>query len=718
MRLDLRLLHKALLVAAVMFISELLFVSTLAILIENTKSQLEEDNRVRAIISHLADLSGISSVGWARASLHPLLVKEYLSPGQVILEDRSVTESKLQVELSTLKSLCKKHPQELDEIDELENKFKMGAILVDQYRRMHVTKNDRHLSARDRLLQQSEAVVSSTDRIIDNYKKLEETLIAERATTRRWLKLCLAAGAILNIVLALVVIRSFFSAITSRLDTLADNARRLSAGEPLQPLMSGNDETASLDIAFHQMADALADASRKENVLVHNAVDVICSLDGNKTFMSVSPASLSVWGYSPEELVGMASTDLLAIDEAEKFKSALSSLIDKPKQAPFETRLKHKDGRDVDLLWSARWSKRDKAFYCIAHDITDRKRAEKMLQESEARINTIIQYLPVGVVTVDNRGLIKSLNPRAEAIFGYIANELVDGQLGNLIESPLFERADQTVDGLRTMAVNQVLQLEAKRKNGEHFPIELSLESFHTIEGDHFLVIVQDITQRLQVERLKKEFVAMISHDLRTPLMSVEASLTLLSIGACGDLPEQVQVEINDAETDIEEVIRLTNGLLAIEKMSAGKLSENSCSLQTILDQCLQDVEILAKKFAITFSVEPTSATVFVNEDLLTRSLIILTSNALRLSQPGCQLALTAVMQDGATVVRLVQLGCPKSELSTLANADQISIVDSTRHAQADLGFAICKTMIERQGGSITMHNLEEQEMFCLRLPA
>src|SRR5262249_52813857 len=93
-----------------------------------------------------------------------------------------------------------------------------------------------------------------------------------------------------SIALSLALAVFFARSITRRLTLLKENALLLARGAELHEALSGSDEIAKLDNAFHDMAKTLAEAARRERALVDNALDVICSIDEKRIFTAVSPA--------------------------------------------------------------------------------------------------------------------------------------------------------------------------------------------------------------------------------------------------------------------------------------------------------------------------------------------------------------------------------------------------------------------------------------------
>ncbi|HJW15279.1 MAG TPA: PAS domain S-box protein, partial [Thermoanaerobaculia bacterium] len=154
----------------------------------------------------------------------------------------------------------------------------------------------------------------------------------------------------------------------------------------------------------------------------------------------------------------------------------------------------------------------------------DRSRATEALRASEARTRSVVDHMMEGLILVDERSVVRAMNPAAGRIFGYGANELVGKPLSVLVPESSSPEASGFLKEAHRRAVGRVTQWEGRRKSGEVFPLELSLFEFRTSEGRLFGGSVRDISQGREVERLKKEFVSTVSHELRTPLTSIRGS--------------------------------------------------------------------------------------------------------------------------------------------------------------------------------------------------
>jgi len=214
----------------------------------------------------------------------------------------------------------------------------------------------------------------------------EERLdVARRLTVERswqrfnWL---LVAGTAVDSLLTFMLAFLFSRGISSRILTLTENAQCLVEGKSLAPPMTGADEIAHLDRVFHGIARMLEEAAKKERAMIENAQDVICSIDAEGRFVKVSPASFKLWGYHPDELIGRPYLELVAPEDVGKTNQAAGEIMAGKAMTDFENRYRRKDGSLVSVMWSAFWSETDRLMFCVAHDITERKRAEETLQRA------------------------------------------------------------------------------------------------------------------------------------------------------------------------------------------------------------------------------------------------------------------------------------------------------------------------------------------------
>jgi PAS domain S-box-containing protein len=526
--------------------------------------------------------------------------------------------------------------------------------------------------------------------------------------------LLIAAMTGANILLAIMMGAWFSEGITGRLKILTENSYRLSRSQNLHPRLPGSDEIAHLDRVFHDMANALAEAARKERAVIQHAADVICSIDANGRFSAVSPASLQVLGYEPEELIGRRFIDLVIEEDRASTEKAFMRITEaEPDPQPIQSRVQKKNGETVHILLSAYWAPSEQSMFCVAHDITERQKAEDQLKASEARTRSIFESAPVALLVVDELGTIKLTNPKAEHIFGYTTEEMVGRHVSVLLpDSADFDEKDFRNDMLKNMA-GGVRELKAKSRTERIFPIELTIENYISAEGERFLAAILDVTERHEVERLRRDFVSTVSHELRTPLTSIRGSLTLLAVGALGHLSDQGDKAVKIAERNCLRLINLINDLLDIEKLEAGKL-EMICQdvpLQQVVDRSIDAVRAFADQYGIRFRVEPIEATVFADPDRLVQVLVNLLSNAIKYSPRDEAVTLIASIRGDMLRVSVNDRGrgIPEDFKNRIFERfQQVEPEDWKRKGGGTgLGLAICKAIIEQHNGIIGVDNCD-----------
>jgi signal transduction histidine kinase len=285
------------------------------------------------------------------------------------------------------------------------------------------------------------------------------------------------------------------------------------------------------------------------------------------------------------------------------------------------------------------------------------------------------------------------------------------------------ESATQDFEKVRTKSESQFFENRIKR--GEEV-VDVRWSVNWSASEKSYYCVVSDISARREVERLKQEFVSMMSHDLRTPLMSIQASLSLLSAGASGELPPSAKRNVLDAERNISYIVSLINSLIDVERMDLSRLQVHVAptELLPLLEAAIQAVRSLAANKGITLQstkVDP-DIEVSADGDRVIQVLINLMSNALKFSPRDTTINLNAIFNGAGTVQIEISdqgRGIPAAELdSVFERFHQIRETDATTHKGSGLGLAICKSIVEAHGGKIGVRSVEgEGATFWFTLP-
>jgi PAS domain S-box-containing protein len=135
----------------------------------------------------------------------------------------------------------------------------------------------------------------------------------------------------------------------------------------------------------------------KLNKILDSSLDVICSINVDGEFVTVSTASRTVWGYSPEELIGSKFMHLVHREDVDVTIKAAEKIFMGSPIPLFENRYVHKSGKVVSLLWSVNWDEKLQLMFCIAKDVTERKRLEKSIENERDRFSEMFLRAPASM---------------------------------------------------------------------------------------------------------------------------------------------------------------------------------------------------------------------------------------------------------------------------------------------------------------------------------
>ncbi|HEY9678240.1 MAG TPA: ATP-binding protein [Drouetiella sp.] len=341
----------------------------------------------------------------------------------------------------------------------------------------------------------------------------------------------------------------------------------------------------------------------------------------------------------------------------------------------------------------------------------DRKlhRVNESIEEALTSERNMINYAADLVFSIDRQGIFLSVNPFCKSMLGSEPDELIGTSVLEVVPAEVRNELKNILAS--SYKGRESLQFEM-RMQGRTGAIDTSWSVIYSQRDRTFFCVAHDITERKHVEQLKQDFIAMISHDLRTPLMSVSSSINLVQSGATGEINEVIEKELNSAERSVDHLIELVNDLLDFEKLEAGRMSFEILPLpiNTILDESVRLVQALAEERKVKVEIISADQVVSGDERKLIQVTVNLLSNALKHSPEQS----TIKVQTRINSVDMIEVsihdqgpGVPDEYVEKIfAPFEQIAH-RPTAALGTGLGLAICKLIVEGLGGKISVRHSE-----------
>lgn len=353
----------------------------------------------------------------------------------------------------------------------------------------------------------------------------------------------------------------------------------------------------------------------------------------------------------------------------------------------------------------------------MSTDFLNEKREQELLRElelSEKRGRMLLQAIPLALLIVDGAGVIRGVNPQAARLLGRpaaaVAGKIVSGLLAECpVSFPL--KSDFTSCNFETQLVTddeRIVYVSADIN-------ELSRET------NAWLVSLQDVTERHNIESFKQSVVQMISHDLRSPLASLSIYLEIVTEERLGSVPDGVKRQGHVAQASCQRLLSLVEDLLDVEKLSAGslKVSVKPCLTGVVLDSAVNSVVELATAKGVTLVADGKDIEIAMDEDRIVQVVVNFLSNALKFSPEGETITLQAVKVPGYVEFSVNDRGpgIPESE-KELVFERFFQGKNSGEGSGFGLGLAICREIVNAHNGSIGVRkNGDRGASFWFRLP-
>ncbi|MFA5139091.1 MAG: ATP-binding protein [Elusimicrobiota bacterium] len=337
-----------------------------------------------------------------------------------------------------------------------------------------------------------------------------------------------------------------------------------------------------------------------------------------------------------------------------------------------------------------------------------------------SQIESILGNSPYGMVVVDTDGIVRYLNPAAEALFGKGTKEMLGKPFGFPVQpKKTAELRLPGEDGGERILEMRVTEIQWRKD-------KVCLASIQDLtELRRFEQIRAEIKERRRIDQLKEAFLSTVSHELRSPLTVIKAIVANLRDRLAGPLPEPYDEMIRLADANVCRLGRVINNLLDLSRLESGRarISPAPVDLGKVIEETAQEFRMTApgKKMNLETDVPPDLPPVCADPDMVAQILCNLMDNALRYARGRVVLRARTVDTDQVQVSVIDDgPGISEDKIGELFN--RFVQVDrptgGSGYKGTGLGLAICKESVRMNKGRIWVESVAGQgAQFHFALP-
>ncbi len=365
-------------------------------------------------------------------------------------------------------------------------------------------------------------------------------------------------------------------------------------------------------------------------------------------------------------------------------------------------------------------------------------------RETSSRLEAILASTLDAVIAVDDKGVIVEFNGAATDVLGYSQAEAIGTNMSDLIvpghlrsaHEVGMERYRQT--GIKKVVGKGRIELQARRKDGSNFPVELSISAAQTADGELFVSFMRDISARVAAdaellkarddalagEKAKAELLAVMSHEMRTPLNGMLGTMQLMSDSP---LTRKQQDYLRIMETSGKLLLHHVNDVLDISRIDAGKvdIDRRPFDLDLVLTEIVDSQRGVAAANGNTLTLDLAgigNTTVLGDQTRLRQILLNLVSNAIKFTRNGTvAIEVEPLGKADLFEFRVSDTGIGISEANLTRIFEDFVTLDTSYARDSGgtgLGLGIAKRLARMMGGELGAESEQgEGSLFWLRLP-
>jgi PAS domain S-box-containing protein len=352
--------------------------------------------------------------------------------------------------------------------------------------------------------------------------------------------------------------------------------------------------------------------------------------------------------------------------------------------------------------------------------------------QEDALVEALFASIGDGAIATDEFGKVMRINAVALQILGYRKTEILGQWFPRLVVA--FNDDDKQVEIIDRAITRAFLTGKAisektnfQRKNGQKVPISENVSTI-ILEGKPIgaIVIFRDITLEHEVDRMKSDFVSLASHQLRTPLSSINMYSQMLSAGYMGELTEQQRIPLQTIVESADRMSQLINTLLNVTRIENGTIvvHHKHIDMSALVEEVIKDLRPDATNKEIDLEFHAKNQRILVNTDRLIMQEILsnLVSNAIKYTSKNGSVTISLRLRNRQAVFSVADtgVGIPRySQDKIFSKFFRAPNVMQRETTGTGLGLYLVKGMADQLGASVWFESeLGKGSTFYLSLPA
>jgi PAS domain S-box-containing protein len=509
----------------------------------------------------------------------------------------------------------------------------------------------------------------------------------------------------------------------------------LGAHTTKQRTFSG-DDVHFLEAVANVLSNAIERKNAEEEIrrganwlehLIEATQDAVVSIDRQARIVLFNAGAERIFGYSRVEIQGQKVNVLMAEPYAVEHDSYIERYEETGEARAIgrirTVEARRKNGQifpiELSITKVASVESEEVQYAAFIRDISEVRRGQAWLQR-------LIETTQDAVLSIDRQGRVVLFNPAAERIFGYTRNEIVGQKVNLLMAEPYASEHDGYIKRYEgtgeAHAIGRIRTVTAMRKNGELFPIELSVTEIELDQDVHYAAFIRDISEKAKLEEqlMERERLATIGatsakigHELANPLNGMSLTIQLLEQRLNQQPDGQVTVTVKRLKDEISRLNQLAAQFLTISRRE--KYGLKPTELADLIDDVIkvQEPHFAKRRIQAENFVPADLPLITVDRDKIKQALLNLLKNAAEAMPHGGKITIEACTTDEGILVDISDTGT-----GIPLGVDVFEPFVTTKKEGTGIGLFIVRQIVTAHGGKISYHSCPgEGTTFRIELP-